>query len=92
MGTGLVFVIEGLASLDTNQGDPERATRLFACADVHRARGGDLRPSVEQGSVQRDLDVIHSQLDEAAFDRAWDEGSVMTLDQALVAAWDEAYE
>jgi predicted ATPase/class 3 adenylate cyclase len=89
MTTGLIFVIEGLASLDTKQGYPERAACLFACADVQRTRGGDLRPPVEQDSVERDLQVIHSQLDEAAFNRAWDEGSVMTLDQALAVALDE---
>jgi len=92
MGTGLVFVIEGLASLDTNQGRPERAARLFACADVHRVRGGDLRPPVEQSSVEHDLEWIHSQLDETAFNRVWDEGSAITLDQALAIALDEPYE
>jgi tetratricopeptide (TPR) repeat protein len=92
METGLIFVVEGLASLETNQGHPEHAARLFAWADVHRVRGGDLRPPVEQGSVERDLERIHSQLDETAFDRAWDEGAAMTLDQALAIAWEEPYE
>ena len=92
MGTGLIFVIEGLASLDTNQERPERAARLFAWADVHRVRSGDLRPPVEQSSVERDLERIRSQLDETAFNRAWDEGAAMTLDQALAIASDEPYE
>ena len=92
IGTGLIFIIEGLASLYTVQGQPERAARLFSWADAERVRGGDLRPPVEQGSVERDLEVIHSQLDEAAFHRAWEEGSAMTLDQALALALDEPYE
>jgi predicted ATPase/class 3 adenylate cyclase len=89
METGLIFIVEGLASLDTNQGHLERAARLFACADVHRARGGDLRPPIEQGSVERDLQVLHSHLDETILNRAAAEGSAMTLDQALAIALDE---
>jgi predicted ATPase/class 3 adenylate cyclase len=92
METGLIFVIEGLASLDTRQGRLERAACLFSCADAHRSRGGDLRPPVEQGSVERDLDTIHSQLDETVFDQAWEQGAVMTLDQALAVALDGSYE
>ena len=92
VGTGLIFIIEGLASLYTNQGQPERAARLFAWADASRAKSGDHRPPIEQVSVERDLDMIHSQLDETALNRAWDEGSSLTLDQALAVALDESYE
>ncbi len=91
METGLVFVIEGLASLETKQGNLEHAARLFACADVHRLKGGDLRPLVEQSSVERDLQEIHSQLDEPIFARAWSEGSAMTVDQALALALEESH-
>jgi predicted ATPase/class 3 adenylate cyclase len=91
-GTGLIFIMEGLASLATDQGQFERAARLFAWADVNRSRGGDLRPPVEQNSVERDLGVIHSQLDETAFTQARSEGSAMILDQALAVALDEPYE
>jgi tetratricopeptide (TPR) repeat protein len=87
--TGLIFVIEGLASLYTHQGHPERAARLFAWTDVNRARGGDLRPPVEQGSVERDLELIHLQLDETIFNKAWDNGAAMTLDQAIALALEE---
>jgi len=89
IGTGLVFVVEGLASLYTLQGQPERAARLFAWADVQRASSGDLRPPVEQGSVERDLKAIASQLDETASNRAREEGAAMTLYQALAVALDE---
>jgi tetratricopeptide (TPR) repeat protein len=92
IGTGLIFVIEGLASLYTAQGQPERAARLFAWADAERTRGGDLRPPVEQDSVARDLDAIHSHLDETVFNQARAEGASMTLDEALALAWDESYE
>jgi tetratricopeptide (TPR) repeat protein len=92
IGTGLIFIVEGLASLYTVQGQPERAVRLFAWADIQRTSGGDLRPPVEQRSVERDLEVIHSRLDETVFDKAWVDGSAMTMDQALDLALDESYE
>ena len=92
IGTGLIFVAEGLASLYADQGQSERAARLFAWTDVQRRRGGDLRPLVEQSSVERDLETIRSQLDEAAFNQAWADGSAMTVDQALAVALDESYE
>jgi predicted ATPase/class 3 adenylate cyclase len=90
--TGLIFVIEGLASLYTYQQKFERAARLFAWADAGRAKGGDLRPPVEQRSVERDLDMIHSQLDETEFDQARGQGAAMTVDQALALALDDTYE
>jgi hypothetical protein len=92
IGTGLIFIMEGLASLYTHRGQSERAARLFAWADVHRLKGGDLRPPVEQSSVERDLQAIHSQLDEAIFNTARDEGSAMSLDQALAFALDGSHE
>ncbi len=92
IGTGLIFIMEGLASLYLVQGQSERAARLFAWADIQRASGGDLRPPVEQVSVERDLAAIQSQLDEAAFHQAWKEGSALTLNQALALALDEPYE
>ncbi len=83
VGTGLIFVAEGLASLYTDQGQSERAARLFAWTDVQRRTGGDLRPAVEQSSVERDLETIRSQLDETAFDQAWADGSAMTCGSGI---------
>jgi predicted ATPase/class 3 adenylate cyclase len=82
----IVFAVEGLASLHVNQGQPERAARLFAWADAMRDKIGDHRPPVEQASVDNDLVVIHSQLDEAAFEKAYQTGCVMTLEQAVAYA------
>src|SRR3989304_3292131 len=61
---GMVYVIEGLASLNVHQTQLERATRLFAWADAMRDTLGDHRPPVEQASVEKDLVVIHSKIDD----------------------------
>ena len=82
----LVFAIEGLASLHVNQGQPERAARLFAWADATREKMGDQRPPVEQASVEHDLAVIHSKLNKTTFERLWAEGDTLTMEQAIKIA------
>jgi hypothetical protein len=54
--------------------------------DAMREKIGDPRPPVEHASVQRDLDVIHSQLDEATFEIAYNAGCTMTEQQAIALA------
>jgi tetratricopeptide (TPR) repeat protein len=85
----LVFAIEGLASLYVNQNQPERAARLFAWADVIREKIGDHRPPVEQNSIERDVTVIHSKLNDSAFARLSAEGQAMTVDEAVALALEE---
>jgi predicted ATPase/class 3 adenylate cyclase len=83
---GLVYVLEGFAALYTNHGQPERAARLFAWADVTRDQIGDHRPPVEQKSVEHDLEVIHSQVNDSEFAKLSAEGSSMTTEQAISLA------
>jgi tetratricopeptide (TPR) repeat protein len=84
----LVYTVEGLASLYVNQSQPERAARLFAWADAMRERIGDQRPPVEQASVERDLAVIHSTLNEATFEKLSTEGRAMTTDQVIALGFE----
>ncbi len=90
LAIALVFAVEGLASLNVDQEQPERAARLFAWADSRREKFGAYRPHVEQAAVERDLARIHAQLDEAAFKAAWDAGQKMLLDEAIKYALNEA--
>ena len=82
----LVYTVEGLASLYVNQSRPERAARLFAWADAMRDQIGDHRPPLEQASVERDSAVIHSTLNEAAFEKLSREGRAMTTEQVIALA------
>ena len=63
--------------------------QLFAWADAMREKIGDHRPPVEQDSVERDLAVIHSQLDDAEFAKLSAEGRAMTTEQAIALALEE---
>ena len=51
-----------------------------------REKIGDHRPPVEQNSVERDLTVIHSQLDDAEFAKLSGVGHAMTTEQAIALA------
>jgi predicted ATPase len=82
----LIFAVEGLASLNVDQGLCERALRLYVWADTMRDQIGDHRPPVEKASVERDLDIIHTQLDDSAVEIAYKTGRSMTLEQAIELA------
>jgi tetratricopeptide (TPR) repeat protein len=85
-GSSVIWVLEGWASLAVAEGQPERAMRLFAWADTMREKLHDHRPPVEQASVERDLAVIHSKLDDTEFSSLSAEGRAMTLEQAIALA------
>ena len=89
---GLVFAIEGLASLHVNQDQPERAARLFAWADAIREKIGDHRPPVEQTLVERDLAIINSKLNDSDFASLSAEGQAMTVEEAVAFALEETNE
>jgi tetratricopeptide (TPR) repeat protein len=83
---GLVYPIEGLASLLVTQGQAERAARLFAWADATREKFDQPRPHVEQKFVDRDLVLLHSKLNDTEFAKLLEEGSAMAVEQAIALA------
>jgi DNA-binding CsgD family transcriptional regulator/tetratricopeptide (TPR) repeat protein len=87
---GVVFSLEGLASLAVMQGKAKRAVRLFAWTDAMREAIGDRRPPDEQAHVDRDMIIIHSQLDEIAFSAAYAEGRTMIMEHAITYALDQS--
>jgi hypothetical protein len=56
-----------------------------------REKMGDRRPSIEQAAVERDLDVIHSQLDDSEFVRVSAEGQGLTIEEAVALALQEIH-
>jgi non-specific serine/threonine protein kinase len=84
--SGIVYTLEGVASLAARQGQAERAVRLFAWAGATRESIEDPRPPVEQADVDRDLAAIRARLDEAAFAAAWAAGQALTPEQAIAEA------
>ncbi len=86
---GLVFAVEGLASLYVKEGGTGRAAHLFAWADAMRSRLADPRPPIEQASVERDLGVIHSRLNDSEFARLSAEGQRLSVEAAVALALEE---
>jgi tetratricopeptide (TPR) repeat protein len=86
---GVVYALEGLASLAVQQSEPERAVRLYAWADAARASIGDPRPFVEQTEVDRDYLQIRAQLTEEFIASVAAEGRAMTTEQAVAYAWEQ---
>jgi predicted ATPase/class 3 adenylate cyclase len=86
---GVVYDIEGLASLHVNQNQPQRAAQLLAWANAMREKIGDHRPPVEQASVERDLEVIRATLSDSDFARLTAEGQKLTVEEAMALALKE---
>ena len=83
---GLAYAIGGLASLLVKQDQPEHAERLFAWSDAAREKFNDLRPPIEQASVERDLAVIHSKWNHVQLASLSAEGRSMIVEPATAYA------
>jgi non-specific serine/threonine protein kinase len=86
--SGVVFSMEGLASLATQLGQFDRAVQLFAWTDATRETTRDRRPRVEQADVDRDMAVLRQKMGENAVAAAYGAGKAMTMEQALACAMD----
>jgi non-specific serine/threonine protein kinase len=86
---GLVFAIEGLASLYVKEGIFQRAVLLFAWAETTRDRIGDTRPPVEQASIERDWATARLDVGDLEFTSLLAEGKRMTLEEIISLALHE---
>jgi tetratricopeptide (TPR) repeat protein len=86
---GLVFALEGLASLYAQHGQSPRAVQMFAWTNPMRGKIGDPRPPIEQASIERDLAFLGSQLDASQFENLSAEGRSMTMEQAIALALED---
>ena len=86
---GLVFSIEGLASLYLQQSQLQRSARLFAWTDAEHAKTSDPRPPIEQAEVEKDLAKLQAQLDATTYASISAQGRAMTMEQAIAAALED---
>jgi tetratricopeptide (TPR) repeat protein len=89
IGSGVVFVSEGIASLFVIVGKPASAARLIGWADITREKIGDPRPPIEQKDVDKIIAACLAKMGEVAFSDAYDEGQKMTRDEAVAFALNE---
>ena len=85
----VVYAIEGLASLNVNQGRYQLAIQLYAWADAMREKIGDQRPPVEKDFIAEEFATIHSRMDDNAIMDITENARTMTTEQAIVLALEE---
>jgi non-specific serine/threonine protein kinase len=83
---GVVFTLEGVASLYLVTDSPVNAARLIGWADATRKQIDDTRPGLEQADVDKMITACVAKMGEAAFSDAYDEGQEITLDEAVAYA------
>lgn len=80
---GAIFGLEGIAALYAETGRHEQAAQLIGMADTIREQIGDMRPLLEQVDVDKIIDTCLIRMGEAVFSDAYDQGTAMTLEEAV---------
>jgi tetratricopeptide (TPR) repeat protein len=98
-GVGIFNCVHGLARVAAAEGSQEgmlrekklaRAVRLFGAAEALFEAISDLSFVVaDRAEGDRQVTTIHAQLDESTFAAAWEEGRVMTMEQAIAYALED---
>jgi predicted ATPase/class 3 adenylate cyclase len=90
---GIAYSLEGLAAVDAALGGSLRAARIWSAAQRLRVEIGSPVPPNERPRYEQRVSSARTALrDDAAFDRAWQEGGALTLEEAIALASDEAVE
>ncbi len=79
-----------LARVLAEMGRPESAAKVLSASEVLREEAGAVEGGYAQ-AIEEVLALIRPPLDEAAFERAWTEGSALSADEALALAHDSLY-
>ncbi|RPJ18852.1 MAG: tetratricopeptide repeat protein [Chloroflexi bacterium] len=83
---GALFALEGMAALYSEAGNPRHAAQLIGWADATREQISDPRPLLEQVDVDKTIAACLIKLGEVAFSDAYDDGTTMTLAEAVAFA------
>jgi tetratricopeptide (TPR) repeat protein len=83
-------VLEGLAAVDTSDAQPERAARLFGAAEALREAIGTPVPPADRGELERQVADARAALGDDRFAAAWAAGRVLTPEQAVALAFEQA--
>ena len=87
----LAWTLEGLADVAFATAGPVDAARIWGKADRMRSDIGITQPDDERSRHDHQVAAARAALaDDEAFDRAWQEGSALTLEQATGLAPERA--
>jgi hypothetical protein len=79
----------GIAGVEVEQGQAERAAHLLGAAAAELDRLGSPLPSLCQREQDRTQQQTQAVLGEEMFAAAWEQGWTMSLDQAITYALEE---
>lgn len=79
-------VVTNLAALDARGGQAERAARLLGAEEALREAAGFTLTPVERAELDASIAAARERLDGAAFERAWQTGRALPLDDAVALA------
>ncbi len=80
---GMLECLSGLAGVAGAKRDPHQAARLFGFVIATLEQYGVPMWPAERADFDRNLASARAQLDEAAWEKAWQEGRGLNLDQAI---------
>jgi tetratricopeptide (TPR) repeat protein len=84
---GIAYALEGMAccyvSGQLEENDPHLATRLLGAAETLRIKIGMPLSQVENADNQANINMVHTQLGEEAFQQAWQEGQAAHIDEVV---------
>ncbi len=86
---GIIYILEGMASLSVAVGDTQKAARLIGLADETREKINDLRPPIEQADMDKTIKACLAKLGEGAFSDEYEKGKKMSLEEAVALALEE---
>jgi predicted ATPase/class 3 adenylate cyclase/Tfp pilus assembly protein PilF len=90
---GIAYSLEGLATVMAAHGSSLRAARIWGAAERLREEIGSPLPPNERPHYGPRVAAARAALgDDAAFDRAWQQGRALTLEQAIELALAETVE
>jgi predicted ATPase/transcriptional regulator with XRE-family HTH domain/Tfp pilus assembly protein PilF len=78
--------LEGLAEIVAARGQASQATPLLAAAETLRATFGVPRPPAVRAAYDGAVAATRQTLTSEAFDTVWQEGALLSLDQAIATA------
>jgi predicted ATPase/transcriptional regulator with XRE-family HTH domain len=88
----IAWCLAGLGTAAALDEEPERAARLWSAAERLRQLIGCRPAPAARAIYERALAVVREQLGEEAFAAAWAGGAMLTVEQALAEALDDAGE
>jgi predicted ATPase/class 3 adenylate cyclase len=88
----IAFSLEGLAAVVAALGSSLRAARIWGAAERLRAEAGSPLPPKDRPAYDRRVAAARTREDNAVFDRAWQDGRALTLEQAMELALRETVE